>query len=673
MKEKVITRIQRPISTIQVPNNNPTNSFINWLDDKYLNHDITFNVEYSDREKVSDFITISDIDTWKNSEPVFISSQMGSGKNHFIKKILVNSILENNISNSNKKSILILSNRIALNRQSKLEYADLIFKATGDRDVYTKLEELYSFKGFDKFYMDFNDCITICSYHQLLDRKILDLREYTYIVCDEAHFFIQDSIFNKYTDDMLRYIVDKGKNSIRIYMSATLNLVMEPILREEYKKIEKANIDYKKLYINDMDSFIRSKTKISMIVRIYYMKRNYSFIKNIYQFDTLDELIGTINNSKMKWLVFVKSKSDGEYIEKHITKRNRVFLSRERIDNDAKIEQIYNDIVEKQYYTQEVLITTSVLDNGINLLPDKDHHPIRNIVLFSLDKSQFLQMLGRIRTIKDKSLNIFLFNYSKESIKYYLDRTIDDLIGRLQCDLWDDEEKRRNYNEKYYKMVDGKRLYDYNDYSIMKLLDNGKRLSDLYVMNNMENKVGNLHCSNRDLESSRNQLIFKLKTIWKDIHMFSGSVYNLLEECNKILDTYFDFESYFYGKILQDVFYKKIKNRINMLMRLLPLLKQNQIINKLLLYNEMNRMYRLQYQIKLIVEELEKEGLIIAFKEYEYFGLCESYKMLSVSVCNENSLKEQCSWLSTVADNGREYSFEYKIKNIKEYSDKEKN
>lgn len=308
MKEKVITRIQRPISTIQVPNNNPTNSFINWLDDKYLNHDITFNVEYSDREKVSDFITISDIDTWKNSEPVFISSQMGSGKNHFIKKILVNSILENNISNSNKKSILILSNRIALNRQSKLEYADLIFKATGDRDVYTKLEELYSFKGFDKFYMDFNDCITICSYHQLLDRKILDLREYTYIVCDEAHFFIQDSIFNKYTDDMLRYIVDKGKNSIRIYMSATLNLVMEPILREEYKKIEKANIDYKKLYINDMDSFIRSKTKISMIVRIYYMKRNYSFIKNIYQFDTLDELIGTINNSKMKWLVFVKSK-----------------------------------------------------------------------------------------------------------------------------------------------------------------------------------------------------------------------------------------------------------------------------------------------------------------------------------------------------------------------------
>ena len=667
------TEEKKPIIFVDRPINNlPNNSFINWLSARYERNDIIFNVEYSTERNVSEFITRKSIESWNSYEPIFISAQTGFGKNHFIKQNIVQYILEYNASYSRKKSILILSNRIALNRQSKLDYADLIFKATGDRDVYDKLEELYTFKGFDKFYMDFTDCITICSYHQLLDRRILDDREYTYIVCDEAHFFIQDSTFNKYTDDMLRYIVDKGRNSIRIYMSATLNLVMEPILREEYKKVELANIEFHKQYVpNIIERFLREGTKIALNTRIYYMKRNYDFIKKVYKFESLNELITTINNSRMKWLVFVKSKADGELIEKSLTKRSRIFLSRERIDKDPKIEQIYNDIVENQYYTQEVLITTSVLDNGINLLPDKDHHPIRNIVLFSLDKTQFLQMLGRVRTIKEKCLNIFLYNYTKDNIKYYLDRTVDDLVGRLQCDLWDIEEKRENFNDKYYKFTDDYRFCDYNDYSIMKALDAGKRLSDMYVFSRDRVKDNTLHCSTNELESSRNQLIFRLKTIWKDIHSYSGSVYYLLEQCDKVLDEYFDFENYFYGVILPDHFYNEIEKRIDMLMGLLTTEKINKIKHEVKKkYNKDTRSFRLHQHLKLVLNELEKDGLVMFCKEYNYFALANSYTDLSTSIANDCSLDEQLDWITNMDEDAK--TFKYSPNGIKEYNDKDK-
>lgn len=662
--------MNRPLVTIKTDSKIPTNSFIHWLDERYTNNDIIFDVNYADEGNVNDFIKDYDIKNWKSTEPVFISTQTGSGKNYFIKDKLVKDILYHNCSSTNKKSILILSNRIALHRQSKLDYADLIYSVTGDRDVYDKLKQLYTFRGFDLFYMDFGEYITICSYHQLLERKILDNRRYDYIVCDEAHFFIQDSIFNLYTDDMLRYIVDKGRDSIRIYMSATLNLAMEAILREEYKKVEIANIQYKTYVDNPMvsiaqneyEKLVRSNTKISLRVKIYYIKRDYSFIKNIYKFKDLNELIDSVNKSKSKWLIFVKSKADGELIEKSLNQRKCIFISRERIDNDDKIESIYNDIIEKQYYDQEVLITTSVLDNGINLLPDSEHHPIRNIVLFSLDKTQFLQMLGRVRTVKDKCLNIFLYEYPKYIIKFYLDKSIEELLKRLQCDMWDREEKIENYNSKYFKIIDRDNTFcDYNDYSIIKLLDTAKRMLDLYIN---ENKIKEYHNDNIDIETIRNRLLFNIKIHWRYIHLYSGSIYYLLESCDKELDNYLDFENFFYRRILPDFFMKEIENRSNMMIEMLPLLTQNIIEIEYRKHKDLVR------KINHIIEEIKKLGIVISdYKEKKYFYLINSYINISSLVYNTNSIEEQLSWLTTITNEGYIHPT---IDNIKDYEEPHK-
>ena len=196
----------------------------------------------------------------EQSVEVFISAEGDAGyETATAAKVDNHSATEvENAIHSKPKKILILSNRIALNRQLKLAYADFIFKFTGEKDALEKLNDLYTFQGFDKFYMRFNDNIDICSYHQLLERKLLDNNHYDYIVCDEAHFFIQDSLFNHYTDDMLEYIINKGGSSVRIYMSATLNLVMESILRTEYHSLE--------FYDNFIEPTLNCK--------IYFMERN---------------------------------------------------------------------------------------------------------------------------------------------------------------------------------------------------------------------------------------------------------------------------------------------------------------------------------------------------------------------------------------------------------------
>ena len=92
--------------------------------------DINLEFYYSDEHKrLSDFINYKMMSGWNSKTPIFISAQTGAGKNYFIQHTLLET-LENNNSQA-KDQILILSNRIALNRQSKRQFAECIFELTG--------------------------------------------------------------------------------------------------------------------------------------------------------------------------------------------------------------------------------------------------------------------------------------------------------------------------------------------------------------------------------------------------------------------------------------------------------------------------------------------------------------------------------------------------------------
>ena len=103
------------------------------------------------------------------------------------------------------------------------------------------------------------------------------------------------------------------------------------------------------------------------------MPRCYDYIEKICGYDNDEELLGYIKNSTEKWIVFVHSEAEVErlrakLIESKIVSADEcVFISRPviELDDDEKVE--FDFIIANETTGRRVLITTCVLDNGINI------------------------------------------------------------------------------------------------------------------------------------------------------------------------------------------------------------------------------------------------------------------------------------------------------------------
>ena len=395
------------------------------LEQKYAPYNLCeINFKYfsfsEDTKYVSDNIKEEDIAQWNHKQPVFISAQTGRGKNFFLKDILVRMIHDENTRKSVKRKILILSNRIALNRQSKKDWNLSLMDITGDNNE--EKFESYTDKGIDKFLSDLGT-VTVCSYQQLLDRaSYLKKQHFEYVIADECHFFTSDAIFNPFTHQILKLLVEKFKKSVRVYMSATLEESFVPIITAEYPDGYFPDVYFSEHYPPKRNECL-----------YYYFERNFNYIKEICAYDKLDQLVEKIKrNHEERWLIFVSSKRDGQNLSELCSNENidNIFLTRESKDSkeNSKEYDIYKQIIEKEKFSVQVLISTSVLDNGVNL---KDSS-IKHVVIDMLDQTEFIQMLGRIRMSGDNKLNLYIRQYTDEDIeKFFLD-DLKKLIRRLK-------------------------------------------------------------------------------------------------------------------------------------------------------------------------------------------------------------------------------------------------
>lgn len=101
--------------------------------------------------------------------------------------------------------------------------------------------------------------------------------------------------------------------------------------------------------------------------------------------------------------VFVTSKSNGKDILDKLTNYN---ISSELIISGTNNKESKNITTESKFNCK-VLITTKVLDNGVNI-KDVD---VKNLVVMANDKTTFLQEIGRIRFRIDNAPNINLYIY----------------------------------------------------------------------------------------------------------------------------------------------------------------------------------------------------------------------------------------------------------------------
>ena len=317
------------------------------------------------------------VERHQKASRIFIESPTGTGKSSFVLDKLFPFAAENNYN------VLYLANRSALNQQIKNALARKL-------EVKGKIK-----KDEATFYLPGSFCcLTVINYQAIsLNPMALKmfLSNYTYIVFDEAHFFIEDSLFNAKTGLLLKSVLNESPDAVWIFLSATLD-GSEDLLLTAADKIQPNNL---------IDANLN---KVVFRDHCVVYKNNYqSAVYTPSFFRGIDDLMPVINRTAgEKWLIFISSIQRGKALQQRIKKetgRKAVFLSSEN-----KADKRWKTLSTEERYDEDVLITTKVLDNGVNI-SDKG---VRHIVIPFCDQTEFMQMLGRRRTDEGERVCLYV-------------------------------------------------------------------------------------------------------------------------------------------------------------------------------------------------------------------------------------------------------------------------
>lgn len=364
-----------------------------------------------------------DYKNWKKGDVVRVQAQTGTGKTLMITG---NDKVKGMIDRmEDYEELIYICNRIELKRQIKL---DLLKKY--NLEIPTTIEELDNKKKIKN--------ITITSYHAIAYRELekiyndkdYSLDKYSYIVCDECHFFTADGDFNNKTRLAYKSLVKtRHRNAIKIFISATMD--------EVANAIDKVMKEYK------LDIFKKNT------IHTYSTGIDYSYLNTKY-FTKISDIITLIKNDKSndKWLVFVTSKSNGKDILDKLTSYN---ISSELIISGTNNKESKNITTESKFNCK-VLITTKVLDNGVNI-KDVD---VKNLVVMANDKTTFLQEIGRIRFRIDNAPNINLYIYvsNKRVFNTFINKVYEPKFNSYNLFVDNKKEFEKKYDNDLSKVYD---------------------------------------------------------------------------------------------------------------------------------------------------------------------------------------------------------------------------
>lgn len=292
---------------------------------------------------VSDIISKEQIKEFKKGENFLIGSEMGSGKNYWVRNVLLPYAYENNMR------VLILSSRTAIKEQQYnyleeyKEYCIKSFKAsTFEILSYQKFENLLRSKKETDYYF---------------------LKQFDYIVCDEAHYFTKDTSMNNKTVLSFNWI-NNNDDIIKIFMTATYESLDYLPFKEPLQILKEA--DY---YENNVDGFYRYEKQDTIIPVI--------------QRELNDDKKVLIVNNKKDDLPIWQDKLFGEV--------ENLLSSNKNVSNE------FENIVKEQKFNCDVLNTTSLICEGTEIFDSK----VQTVIINGIsDLEKFVQSPARIRSNK---------------------------------------------------------------------------------------------------------------------------------------------------------------------------------------------------------------------------------------------------------------------------------
>ena len=320
---------------------------------------------------------------WNGGDSVFISAPTGVGKTTFVLQQLVPE------AKSRGKEVLFLSNRTVLRDQIK----NIVARQQGIPEDTEFLKDVEEFDG-----------ITLASYQKIQaiqEQSCMnpyeDAKRYLYVVFDEAHYILEDALFNPRIIYLEKFL--KDCSMVKVFMSATISEVQDYLLHTQYADkrfgVEKEIIsNYVSRELLKTYGFYSGSYSYLWYVNYPEQRRNVT----VKYFDNFEQIATRINNSDEKWLIFIGNKNKaGDWA-------NGIERAYEIISAEYKETEVVADIICNEKFETDILITTKVLDNGINF---KDSQ-LKNIVLDTISKTEFVQMLGRKRLKENEKITLYI-------------------------------------------------------------------------------------------------------------------------------------------------------------------------------------------------------------------------------------------------------------------------
>lgn len=302
---------------------------------------------------------------------VLLTAPTGLGKTTFVIKVLLPYMKSSPRLEIRRKKVLILCNRRLLR----------------DQYWYALIKEYSRYK-------DLRECVEIKTYQQF-GEEIKDDRgnhiacDFSMIICDECHYFYADAEFNGFgTFVVLQAIFYYGIGLPIVFMTATMEEV-EPLIVETLEKCKE----------------MCRKEHLSLDSSCFEIVRHdFSYMEDFSNFEcvvipeeeTLCAEIGTANG---KSIIFIDDCAAAERMAKGIqaagglSKKDIAVLDATNLDNGGNSE-VVKALVMTHLCLPKVIITTSVLDNGVSV----EDPEVQNVVIITESRISFMQMLGRVRS-----------------------------------------------------------------------------------------------------------------------------------------------------------------------------------------------------------------------------------------------------------------------------------
>lgn len=382
---------------------------------------------------------------------VLLSAPVGSGKTTFcIRRLWI-------YCRMHKKRLLLVVNRSALRGQLR----QAIFRQLNMKDVPMSDDKLLEVDG-----------LTVTSYQCLqkifknnLNSSTIQIGaikawQFDYVVADEIHYLLVDSLFSPETGYMMRFPT-VFPNAVRVYMSATLQPVRNLLLKmEEIRDLYEFCDEWDRKYLpyryeqTGIRAMIEQETGRSLkreVLEIHAVEPDYSYFTPVLYGEEMkiDHLIKSriSMGDTGKWLVFVTSKKEGIELKKRLVKADitAAFVTADGEDALSPMEREDRDemslILQKGRFCSHVLLATSVIDNGVSITDRQVTH----LVTTGYELIQAVQQAGRIRVKgRKQKVELFVCRHTAE----YFNRCQYQIREKLRiCGIFEspDREKRIEY------------------------------------------------------------------------------------------------------------------------------------------------------------------------------------------------------------------------------------